>query len=312
MRNLFTVMLTIMLFGVLGVASAQTALPEEVTQEQLDAALLDLSAVYGSPIVRLDQAKAICNEEQYLVDCAEIGKKHDLFAEDRAKQVDTLLTEFRGDAVLRMKQCEDVTCLIDVANSIAKGLGSKNPSVARAVELTVEKVGEKRAIMETAKSLGVDFEACRTMDPETASIDLLRSCARLAKHENVQQYIPQETRDRAGGADAAIELKESLSTGGVSCGDNTLEGCGNFCLAPSAEMREKGIAAIPPVCKEIASRFFGEMGTKELERAYTTVKDTFDTISKRPSNAVFVTADGQTLTDPAAIGKYLEQAGDRK
>src|SRR3989338_10455398 len=103
MRNLFTVILTIMLFGVLGIASAQTALPEEVTEEQLDAALLDLSAVYGAPVVRLDQAKAICNEEQYIVDCATIGKKHDLFSDERTKQVDTLLVEFKGDAVEKLK-----------------------------------------------------------------------------------------------------------------------------------------------------------------------------------------------------------------
>ena len=194
MRKILALAWAIGVFGMAGVALAQTALPDGVTEEQMNAAFKDLSAVYGAPVVRLDQAKAICNEEKYVTDCAQIGKKHDLFSDERTKQVDTLLTEFKGEAVEKLKQCSDAACLVEVATSIARRLNSGNPSVARAVELTPQKVGEKRTIVETAKSIGVDIEACRTMDPDTASVELLRSCARLAKHENVQKYIPQETK----------------------------------------------------------------------------------------------------------------------
>lgn len=302
------------IIGALGIASvafAQTALPEGVTEEQMTSALKDLSAVYGAPVVRLDQAKAICNEEKYITDCAQIGKKHDLFSDERTKQVDTLLNEFKGEAVEKLKQCSDAACLVEVATSIARSLNSGNPSVARAVELTPQKVGEKKTIVETAKSLGVDIEACKTMDPDAASVELLRSCARLAKHENIQKYIPQETKNRANESDAAIALKESLESGKVSCGDNTLEGCGNFCLAPSAEARAKGDVSIPPVCRQIATQFFGANGIKELEKAYTTVQDTFDSFTDRAQNIAFTTADGRTLSDPGAIGRYMEEAGSR-
>src|SRR3989344_1052480 len=298
MRNILVVAATVFAFGIAGVAFAQTALPEGVTDAQMSSALEDLSAVYGAPVVRLDQAKAICNEEQYIVDCAEIGKKHDLFSDDRTKQVTALLTELKGETVEKLKQCEDVACLVDVAASLAGRLNSGNPSVARAVELTPQKVQEKRDIVNAAKSLGVDIEACRTMDPDTASIELLRGCARLAKHENVQKYVPQATKDRALGADAAIALKESLVSGQISCGDNTLEGCGNFCLAPPTEARVSGVAGIPAVCRQIAIRFFGDDGVKELERAYTTTQETFNTLTERAQNAVFTTADGRTLSDP--------------
>lgn len=306
MRKILAGAWAIGLFGIAGVALAQ-----EATEAQMDAAFKDLSSVYGAPIVRIDQAKAICNEEKYVVDCAEIGKKHNLFSDARTKQVDTLLTEFKGEVVEKMKRCEDSACLIDVAASIAGRLNSGNPSVARAMELTPQKVKEKKTIVDTAKSLGVDMEACRTMDPDTASIELLRGCARLAKHENVQKYIPQATRDRAEGADAAIALKESLASGQISCGDNTLEGCGNFCLAPPSEAREKGASAIPEVCRQIASKFFGNEGVKELENAYSTVQKTFDTFTDNAKNIAFVTADGRTLSDPGSIGRYMEDAGSR-
>ncbi|MEK7135803.1 MAG: hypothetical protein AAB831_01430, partial [Patescibacteria group bacterium] len=311
MRKILALAWAIGVFGMAGVALAQTALPDGVTEEQMNAAFKDLSVVYGAPVVRLDQAKAICNEEKYVTDCAQIGKKHDLFSDERTKQVDTLLTEFKGEAVEKLKQCSDAACLVEVATSIARRLNSGNPSVARAVELTPQKVGEKRTIVETAKSIGVDIEACRTMDPDTATVELLRSCARLAKHENVQKYIPQETKNRAEEADAAIALKEDLASGRVSCGDNTLEGCGNFCLAPSAEARAKGVAAIPPVCRQIATKFFGSEGIKELEKAYSSVQTTFNTLSDRAQNVVFTTADGKILSDPGSIGRYMEDAGSR-
>src|SRR3989344_1549226 len=140
MRKIIATAGTILAFGIAGVAFAQTALPEGVTNEQMNSALKDLSAVYGAPVVRIDQAKAICNDEQYVVNCAEIGKKYDLFSDDRAKQVDTLLTEFKGEVVEKRKQCDSAACLVDVATSIASRLSSGNPSVARAVELTPQKV----------------------------------------------------------------------------------------------------------------------------------------------------------------------------
>src|SRR3989344_6266412 len=87
-------------------AFAQT-LPAGVSQEQMDAALEDLSAVYASPVVRTDQAKAICNQEQYVVECARIGKKHGLYPKEREQQVDVVLYTMKGTIVERLKQCGD-------------------------------------------------------------------------------------------------------------------------------------------------------------------------------------------------------------
>lgn len=254
------------------------ALPPGVTQEQMDAALLELSEVYGSSVVRADQARAICNEEQYMLECAKIGKKHGLFPKEEIKRVDSVLATLKGDTVEKMKACESVECLVGVATSLAKEISSTNPELAKALDLTPKKVEEKRVIVETAKEIGVDFEECRAMDPDTASLELLRGCARLAKNERIREYIPLEARDRTEKNEQTIELKEALAKGEVSCGNGTIDGCGTFCLSPSASAREEGVSAIPPICREIAERYFGAEGVAELERAYSSVRDHYDAV----------------------------------
>ena len=79
-------------------ASADT-LPAGVSQAQMDAAMSELSKLYGSPVVRTDQAKAICNQEKYVVECAEIGRRNGLFPKERAAKVDALLDNLKGEIV---------------------------------------------------------------------------------------------------------------------------------------------------------------------------------------------------------------------
>ena len=254
------------------VAFAQS-LPPGVTQAQVDAALSDLSELYGSPVVRVDQAKAICNEEQYMVECARIGQEHGLFPKERAEQVDTVLAQLKGSVVEKMKACDSIECLVEVATTLAKNIGSADPALARVLELTPERIEKTKIIVEEAKSVGVDFEECQRMDPDTASIKLLRACAKLAKSERIQRYIPEEDRRNVEKSDRTIALKEALERGDISCGDGTIEGCGTFCLNPSVEAREEGREAIPSICRQIAERYFGPEGVGELERAYSTVKE---------------------------------------
>lgn len=260
--------------------SAQTQLPD-VTQAKMDAALQDLSDLYGSPVVRIDQAKAICNQEQYMVECARIGKEHGLFSKERAQQVDTLLSQIKGDMVAKLKQCGSVECLVEVATLLANRLAADNPALARTIDLTPQKVQEKRDIADIAKSAGVSIEECQTMDPDAASLELLRGCAKLAKNEKLQKYIPQEDRKKVERSDNTVALKEALENGELSCGDGTLDGCGDFCLNPSLESRREGSVEIPSVCREIATRFFGAQGVQELERAYGNVQQTFDVTKER-------------------------------
>ena len=251
---------------------------EGPSEDSMQVALEDLSAIYGSPVVRVDQARAICNQEQYMVECANIGKKHGLFPKEREREVDAILSKVKGKVVDELKRCGDTDCLITVAARIARELSTANPTLAREVDLTPQDVQEKRSIIEASKSVGVDIDECRTMDPDTASVELLRSCAKLAKHESIQQYIPEEERGHVEKTEKTAELKEALAAGEIACGDGTLEGCGKFCLNTTAPQREEGLSAIPAICRQIAEQFFGPEGVQDLERTYGTVRQTYDEV----------------------------------
>ena len=252
-------------------ASADT-LPAGVSQAQMDAAMSELSKLYGSPVLRTDQAKAICNQEKYLVECAEIGRRNGLFPKERAAKVDVLLDNLKGEMVNKLKACDSVECLVDVARSVSQNLSASNPALARTVDLTVQKVEEKKVISDAAKSAGVDIRQCQTMDPDTASLELLRGCAKLAKNKSIQKFIPEDQREKADKSDSTIALKEALSKGELSCGDGTIEGCGKYCL----NVGSADGAAIPAVCRDIAEKFFGRDGIDDLERAHENVRQTFD------------------------------------
>jgi len=120
--TLFVAGISVMVvFSTVTFAFAQTSSINGASQTQVDAALQDLSEIYGSPVVRVDQAKAICNDEQYFLACAEIGKNNNLFDEARAEQVDALVTELKGDVVNQITQCTNVECLVGVAIESAAG-----------------------------------------------------------------------------------------------------------------------------------------------------------------------------------------------
>ncbi|MBI2056607.1 MAG: hypothetical protein HYT37_04520 [Candidatus Sungbacteria bacterium] len=290
------------------VAAGQTATPSS-SQGNVDGALKDLSTIYGREVSNVTEAKEICNNEKYISDCAEIGKKHNLFPADEIKQVDAVLTELKGKVAEELKNCATEECLVDIATQLAKNLVQKNPTLARSLDLTPIKVDEKKVVVDAARQAGVNIQDCRNMDPDTAPIELLRACARLAKDTKVQKVLSQDVREAVKNADVSLQLREALSTGEVQCGDNTPEGCGNYCLNPGTEARAGGVSAIPQVCRDIAVRFFGAEGVAQLEQAHGQVNQTVEFYKKRAENIVFTTIDGRTITDPAQVGKYLEEEG---
>ena len=291
----------------------QAQLAEGVTQDQIDAALDDLSGLYGERVTTEEQAREICNLDKYVTDCAEIGKEHDLFPPEQIEQVDTLLDEIKGQVADQIKSCQSIECLVGVAEGLASRISRKDPTLASQVDLTPTIVREKKEIVEAAKKIGLTIDQCIEMDPDTAPVEVLRGCARLAKESKVQKYIPTEARAQvdqiADSTERTIQLKEALSGGRYQCGDNTLDGCGNFCLNPGTEARAEGGSAIPSVCKEIAAQFFGPQGIRELENAYSRVSGVADYYYKKAQNFVFTTLDGQTITNPEEIGAYLEREG---
>ena len=120
-------------------AFAQTTssnLPEGTTQTQITSALEDLSAVYGKPVENVDEARNICNSEQFLVRCAEIGKNNNLYKEGEVSQVNTLLSQIKGDVGARLSRCATAECLLDVAKQLAEKVVKENPQLATQLYLT--------------------------------------------------------------------------------------------------------------------------------------------------------------------------------
>src|SRR3990167_6494124 len=122
-----------------------------------------------------------------------------------------------------LQKCTTEECLIKVANDLSKKLLLKNSELASQLDLTSKKIEEKKIIVDVAKEAGVNFSDCQTMDPDTASLDLLRSCAKLAKDSRIQKYIPEEKLTASAiHVDKTIELRAALSKKEISCGDGTL------------------------------------------------------------------------------------------
>lgn len=276
---------------------------------EFSAALQDLSRATGQQVTTKDQAIALCDSEKYFTSCAEVGKKYHLYSSEEVKQVDVFVSELKGKIQEELQSCQTTECLIGVANKLSQKVSAKNPKLAEQAELTSKFVQKKQAIIEAAKELGVDFEQCRKMDPDTASVETLRGCAKLAKDSRVRGNLSKEALEHAEMADKSIELQDALKSGQVQCGSGTLESCGSFCLKPSTETRTQGTAAIPAVCRQIAEKYFGLEGVRHLEESYQQVDKVRSSYLRKAESLTFQTVDGQTITNPEEIGKYMEEQG---
>ena len=282
------------------IAQAQTDADHEA---QVKAAIEDLSSTTGQTITSEEEAKNLCNLEQYLDVCADVGKEHDLYTPEEERHVDDFLTEIKGKILEDIKSCPDDECLIRVANELAAKIKTKNPTLAADFKLPTTLIQEKNSVVQAAKEAGVDFRDCEAMDPDTASIELLRQCAKLAKDSRVQKYIPEEKRVLADQfSDTTLVLREGLRSGKYQCGDNTLEGCGNYCLNPSVASIGAGV---PEVCKKIATEVFGPDGVKQLESAHQQVGQVRDYYSKK---FILTLPNGKELVGEGQIRNACDQA----
>lgn len=259
--------------GFIFVASPLVRAANLPIENSISAALQDLSAATGQTITTKEQAAEICDQEKYFVTCAQIGKKYQLYKKDEVKDVDAFLNEIKGQIAEELAQCQDPECLVSVAQEFANKLAQKDPRLASKFDLTKQMVQKKKAIFQAAKELGVSFESCQQMDPDTAPVDLLRACAKLAKDSRVVKEVPEGDQGEIDKTQDVAALREALASGQIQCGDNTLEGCSRFCMNPGPQASGQGTAAIPAVCREIAQKFFGPDGIKRLEETWRQVNN---------------------------------------
>jgi len=275
----------------------------EVSEAQIQGAIQELSTLTGQNIASEDQAKDLCNKEQYLDVCADIGKKHNLYTQEEVKQVNAFLDEVKGKILEDIKSCPDEGCLIRVANELSRKMQTKNSTLATNLNLTAKLIDEKKSVIDAANEAGVSFRDCESMNPDTAPIELLRKCAKLSKDSRVQKYIPEEKRVLTDQfSDTTLVLREALAVGKYQCGDNTLEGCGNYCLKPGTSVATAGV---PEVCKQIATEIFGPDGVKQLELAHQQVGQVKDYYTKK---FILTLPDGKELIGEGQIRNACDRA----
>jgi len=295
-----------LLFGLPMIASADIS---TASQLQIDTALQDLSSATGTKVSSVAEARQLCDQEKYMSSCAEVGKRNDLYSSEEIKRVDVVLNELKGEIASQLQACANTECLVNVADELSRRISLKDKKVAAELSLTTVAIQEKRGIVTAAKEAGVSIDDCESMDPDSASIELLRSCARLSKDSRVKKFLPETvTRVVEEKADSAINLRAALTAGELKCGDGTLDGCGNFCLNSSAS--QSGVQnEIPEVCRTIAKRFFGADGVKELEKAHQAVKQVQSNFQTKFS---LITPDGSELTGRESIKYACDQAFQQK
>ncbi|MFA5987776.1 MAG: hypothetical protein WC797_03970 [Candidatus Paceibacterota bacterium] len=293
MKNIFKSLafLTVILLGMQGVVFAAEAVPED---------LKPLADRLGC------QSKEECEKTFSQNFDSNFQLANQLGVYDKDPAVKGMADSYQGQVMSKLQEAKSPEEFEKAIIQAAQDLLAKDPTAAKklGVESSVVKRAEK--VAEAAVSAGVTVEECKVMDPETAPVEKMRACFKLAKDPSVQSFMPDQAKDKMLSSDNSLKLREALVSGKYQCGDNTVNGCGNFCLNPDAAAKKAGI---PEICKTLANEFFGKDGAAELEKIYKQVEEGVSFYNKKAENSVFVTVDGKVLYDSSAIGFYLQEQG---
>ena len=162
-------LIAVFLFFINGASAEESAVASPTPgQDQIIGALKDLSLAVGHTVTTTKEAHDLCNQEQYLMICAEIGKKHKLYTAERVKQVDIVLEQLKGKIIEQLKGCKTRECLVEVANALSKRLTASNPTTAEKLNLTTKKIEEHKTALEKAKQ--TDAESAQRMTDFRAAL----------------------------------------------------------------------------------------------------------------------------------------------
>ena len=123
---------------------------------------------------------------------------------------------------------------------------------------------------------------------------------KIGEKTSVQKYIPKGVIEKTNMADIAASLDEALSRGDYSELGKTAEEAGQKCLKSGSESLKS--------CDEIAQKFFGPEGVKELAAARMRTKQAGDFYLKGLENMELVTPDGGKIAGKTAIKNACDQA----
>ena len=186
---------------------------------------------------------------------------------------------------------------------IAKEL-LKNPKLAKSFQLDKDSVSASETIVAEVKNAGVGVDIC-SQSAETLSREQLIGCLeaskKLAKKSSiVRKYIPRGIIEKTNMADMAASMDEALAKGDYPELGKTAEEAGQKCLKSGSESLKS--------CDEIAQKFFGPEGVKELAAARAQTKQAGDFYLKGLENLELMTSDGRKIAGKTAIKNTCEKA----
>ena len=190
---------------------------------------------------------------------------------------------------------------------IAKDILSK-PKAAKSLQLDKGAVAAAETIVKEIKDAGTDVDVCsRPADALSRGelISCLEASKKLAKKGNIlEKYVPKGIIEKSEMAEMAADLDESLSRGEYPELGKTAEEAGQKCLKTGSESLKS--------CDEIAQKFFGPGGVKELAAARAQTKQAGDFYLKGLEKMELITPDGRKISGKTAIKESCEKAFETK
>lgn len=270
------------------IASAETAIPEN---------LAPLAKEMGCQ-TKEECAKAFDSNFEKGIELAE---KYQVYSKEQSD----IAKSYKQEVISKLSGLSEENFEEEIVK-IAKEL-LKKPKLAKSFQLDKDSVSAAETIVAEVKNAGVGVDIC-SQSAETLSREQLIGCLeaskKLAKKTSVQKYIPKGVIEKTNMADMAASLDEALARGDYSELGKTAEEAGQKCLKSGSESLK--------ACDEVAQKFFGPEGVKELTAARTQTKQAGDFYLKNLENMELITPDGRKIAGKTAIKNACDGAFETK
>jgi len=230
----------------------------------------------------------------------ELAEKYQVYSKEQSD----IAKSYKQEVISKLSNITEENFEEEIVK-IAKEL-LKKPNLAKTFQLDKDTVTAAETIVAEVKNAGVGVDIC-SQSAETLSREQLIGCLeaskKLAKKTNIvqiQKYIPRGVIEKTNMADMAASLDEALAKGDYPELGKTAEEAGQKCLKSGSELLTS--------CDEIAQKFFGPEGAKELAAARARTKQAGDFYLKGLENLELVTSDGRKIAGKTAIKDACDKA----
>jgi len=230
----------------------------------------------------------------------ELAEKYQVYSKEQSD----IAQSYKQEVISKLSNITEENFEEEIVK-IAKEL-LKKPNLAKTFQLDKDTVTAAETIVTEVKNAGVGVDIC-SQSAETLSREQLIGCLeaskKLAKKTNIvqiQKYIPRGVIEKTNMADMAASLDEALAKGDYPELGKTAEEAGQKCLKSGSESLKS--------CDEIAQKFFGPEGVKELAAARARTKQAGDFYLKGLENLELLTSDGRKIAGKTAIKDACEKA----